>query len=263
MVGRHFTSDSIDLIRGLSPENKSFRFTAESSKVNPKLFIEAIPEIDGFGVYAGNDIKKLEFLGLYTGHVGYMRNGIGPIYTHSINSKIMIGSFQISPDDFFNFSKEHPELFYVDIDAKGRYLSKLLPSGHLNLPPDTTRGISINAEKMGNEMRFVNHCHRTEDCNATSVLWWVSYHDFLSAYPREDIVASSPQEKKLFELIIHQPNWFEHLGVKKHALIPLSVFLATRDISKGEQLLVDYGSQYWKVLNQVPIPLPLKSRWIQ
>jgi len=83
--------------------------------------------------------------------------------------------------------------------------------------------IYVDADRCGNFTRFINHSS-PENCNCQSLLYMTEVNRF-----------------------------------GRHFTIPIIILYASNPIEKGEQLLFDYGDEYWKLMDVAPRAITPKT----
>ena len=195
-------------------------------------YLKPIPQIAGYGLYAGREYTQSEILGIYSGEVAYQPSGnmkiFVPLWIHERHPDYFEGSEM--------FEKGRPYIFGSSYLNNSTWLANtrnsfLIPYAPTH-PRTETSPIVINAEKAGNETRFINHA-APEKANCGFKYALISYKEFL--------------------LLSGQTASVEKVTPEVYIIVVLVV--TTKEISKDQPFLVDYGESYWEKLGLSPLDL--------
>jgi hypothetical protein len=187
----------------------------------PSTYLQFIPTINGFGLFAKELIKKDQEIGFYLGEVIYIPNTKVAMYIPEDFAKQLksIGITGNLGEFILNNSQTRRHLFGHDSEqkTKGAYYFNYLSSiPHI----EGTSAVCINASHEGNVLRFVNH---------------------------SNVNINTKMELKL-RIEIDPEN-------SKKTIRPVLVLIAEKDIQPDSQILYNYGDTYWKNLGVNPLDL--------
>lgn len=201
-----------------------------------KTYIKHVKQIDGLGLFAGQDIKKDTIIGVYAGEIILpldTNNSSKVFLSDELNKKHSLHS--MNSEERAKFISSNKNLFSGSLGTignVGEFASRYL----FSMPFHKTAMVCVDAHRVGNEMRFINHTSNENYRNCQAITVSMNYYDLL-------VLSGHIEESETIKKNL------------KDILISVPVYITTKKVKKDQQFLANYGNMYFEKLKIKPVEL--------